>query len=62
MAGLDDGRFAAAGLDAGDRAAMRGKSDSIDSISVARAALREGLDELPAAQLIVSVALGCATG
>jgi transposase len=29
----------------------RGKSDSIDSIAVARAALREGLDELPAAQL-----------
>jgi len=29
---------------------QRGKSDSIDSISVARAALREGLDELPAAQ------------
>ena len=29
----------------------RGKSDSIDSIVVARAALREGLDELPVAQL-----------
>jgi transposase len=29
----------------------RGKSDSIDSIAVARAALREGLDELPVAQL-----------
>src|SRR4051794_18134904 len=29
----------------------RGKSDSIDAIAVARAALREGLDELPAAQL-----------
>jgi transposase len=29
----------------------RGKSDSIDAISVARAALREGLDALPAAQL-----------
>jgi transposase len=29
----------------------RGKSDSIDSIAVARAALREGLDDLPAAQL-----------
>ena len=29
----------------------RGKSDSIDSIAVARAALREGLDELPTAQL-----------
>ena len=28
-----------------------GKSDSIDAISVARAALREGLDELPVAQL-----------
>ena len=28
----------------------RGKSDSIDSIAVARAALREGLDELPAAR------------
>jgi transposase len=28
-----------------------GKSDSIDSIAVARAALREGLDELPAARL-----------
>jgi transposase len=32
-------------------ARARGKSDSIDSIAVARAALREGLDELPAAQL-----------
>jgi transposase len=30
---------------------QRGKSDSIDSISVARAALREGLDELPVARL-----------
>ena len=29
----------------------RGKSDSIDATSVARAALREGLDELPVAQL-----------
>src|SRR4051812_31112464 len=29
----------------------RGKSDSIDAVSVARAALREGLDALPAAQL-----------
>jgi transposase len=29
----------------------RGKSDSIDAVSVARAALREGLDVLPAAQL-----------
>jgi transposase len=28
----------------------RGKSDSIDAVSVARAALREGLDALPAAQ------------
>jgi transposase len=32
-------------------ARTRGKSDSIDSIAVARAALREGLDTLPAAQL-----------
>src|SRR4051794_3338207 len=32
-------------------ARTRGKSDSIDSIAVARAALREGLDELPAARL-----------
>src|SRR5687767_15974540 len=30
---------------------QRGKSDSIDSVAVARAALREGLDELPVAQL-----------
>jgi len=30
---------------------QRGKSDSIDSIAVARAALREGLDSLPAARL-----------
>src|SRR5215207_3047217 len=29
----------------------RGKSDSIDALSVARAALREGLDTLPAAHL-----------
>ena len=29
----------------------RGKSDSIDAVAVARAALREGLNELPAAQL-----------
>jgi transposase len=29
----------------------RGKSDSIDAVAVARAALREGLDALPAAQL-----------
>ncbi len=33
------------------RARGRGKSDSIDAIAVARAALREGLDALPAAQL-----------
>ena len=33
------------------RARGRGKSDSIDAIAVARAALREGLDSLPAAQL-----------
>src|SRR5688572_30459348 len=33
------------------RARGRGKSDSIDSIAVARAALREGLDVLPAAHL-----------
>lgn len=32
-------------------ARSRGKSDSIDAIAVARAALREGLDELPAARL-----------
>ena len=32
-------------------ARQREKSDSIDSISVARAALREGLDALPAARL-----------
>jgi len=32
-------------------ARTRGKSDSIDSIAVARAALREGLDVLPAAHL-----------
>jgi transposase len=30
---------------------QRGKSDSIDAVAVARAALREGLDRLPAAQL-----------
>src|SRR4051794_13928076 len=29
----------------------RGKSDHIDAVAVARAALREGLDQLPAAQL-----------
>jgi len=29
----------------------RGKSDSIDALAVARAALREGLDSLPAAHL-----------
>ena len=33
------------------RARGRAKSDSIDAIAVARAALREGLDALPAAQL-----------
>src|SRR4051812_19632961 len=33
------------------RARGRGKSDSIDALSVARAALREGLDSLPAAHL-----------
>jgi transposase len=33
------------------RARGRGKSDGIDAIAVARAALREGLDALPAAQL-----------
>src|SRR5215208_4861260 len=38
-----------AGTRRGARA--RGKSDSIDSIAVARAALREGLDGLPTAQL-----------
>jgi transposase len=32
-------------------ARTRGKSDSIDAMAVARAALREGLDALPAAQL-----------
>ena len=32
-------------------ARARGKSDSIDAIAVARAALRDGLDALPAAQL-----------
>src|SRR3954452_23079140 len=37
--------------DARRRARGRGKSDSIDAIAVARAALREGLDALPAAQL-----------
>ena len=35
------------------RARGRGKSDSIDAIAVARAALREGLNALPAAQLEV---------
>jgi transposase len=33
------------------RARDRGKSDRIDAVAVARAALREGLDALPAAQL-----------
>src|SRR3954466_7501960 len=37
--------------DARRRARGRGKSDSIDAMAVARAALREGLDALPAAQL-----------
>ena len=37
--------------DARRRSRGRGKSDSIDAIAVARAALREGLDALPAAQL-----------
>ena len=32
-------------------ARTRGKSDSIDAVAVARAALREGLDTLPAAHL-----------
>src|SRR3954447_19469352 len=32
-------------------ARTRGKSDSIDSLAVARAALREGLEVLPSAQL-----------
>ena len=40
-------------LTAGSRrqARGRGKSDSIDALAVARAALREGLDTLPAAHL-----------
>jgi transposase len=39
-------------MSASRRAARgRGKSDSIDAIAVARAALREGLDALPAAHL-----------
>ncbi len=33
------------------QARARGKSDSIDALAVARAALREGLDTLPAAHL-----------
>src|SRR3954462_619253 len=33
------------------RARARGKSDGIDALAVARAALREGLDALPAAHL-----------
>jgi len=37
--------------DARRGARARGKSDSIDSVAVARAALREGLQVLPAAQL-----------
>src|SRR5829696_9720940 len=40
-------------LTAGSRrpARGRGKSDSIDALAIARAALREGLDTLPAAHL-----------
>ena len=40
-------------LMAGERrgSRQRGKSDSIDALAVARAALREGIDSLPAAQL-----------
>ncbi len=37
--------------EAGKGGRQRGKSDGIDSISVARAALAEGLDSLPAARL-----------
>jgi transposase len=37
--------------DARRGARQRGKSDSIDAIAVARAALREGVEDLPAAQL-----------
>src|SRR3954454_15047615 len=37
--------------DARRGARSRGKSDAIDALAVARAALREGLDNLPAAQL-----------
>jgi transposase len=37
--------------DARRGARQRGKSDGIDAIAVARAALREGLEDLPAAQL-----------
>jgi len=37
--------------DARRAARSRGKSDAIDALAVARAALREGLDALPAAQL-----------
>src|SRR4051794_33906643 len=37
--------------DARRGARSRGKSDAIDALAVARAALREGLDGLPAAQL-----------
>ena len=33
------------------RSRERGKSDRIDALAVARAALREGLERLPAAQL-----------
>jgi transposase len=34
-----------------DSARERGKSDAIDAVAIARAAIREGLDALPAAQL-----------
>ena len=34
-----------------DSARERGKSDAIDAVAVARAAIKEGLDELPVAQL-----------
>jgi len=37
--------------DARRAARSRGKSDAIDALAVARAALREGIDSLPAAQL-----------
>jgi hypothetical protein len=37
--------------DARRAARVRGKSDLIDALAVARAALREGVDALPSAQL-----------